>query len=40
LGTFFFELIERRRQSSGFGVGNIKALFQAVEDEQARKSRS
>ncbi|OAH09472.1 4-hydroxyphenylpyruvate dioxygenase [Streptomyces jeddahensis] len=37
--TLFFELIERRRQSSGFGAGNIKALFQAVEDEQRRRGR-
>ncbi|HKP74570.1 MAG TPA: 4-hydroxyphenylpyruvate dioxygenase [Longimicrobiaceae bacterium] len=32
--TFFVELIERRG-ARGFGAGNIKALFEAVEREQA-----
>jgi 4-hydroxyphenylpyruvate dioxygenase len=32
--TFFLELIQRKR-ARGFGGGNIKALYQAVEREQA-----
>lgn len=32
--TFFLEFIERRRQAQGFGQGNFKALFEAVEREQ------
>jgi 4-hydroxyphenylpyruvate dioxygenase len=34
--TFFFEVIERHG-SRGFGVGNFKALFEAIELEQARR---
>ena len=34
--TFFFEIIERH-WSRGFGVGNFKALFEAIEIEQARR---
>jgi 4-hydroxyphenylpyruvate dioxygenase len=34
--TVFFELIERRG-SEGFGKGNFKALFEAIEREQARR---
>lgn len=34
--TFFFELIERHG-SKGFGKGNFKALFEAIEREQARR---
>jgi len=34
--TFFFEIIERHG-SRGFGVGNFKALFEAIEAEQARR---
>ncbi len=34
--TFFFEIIERHG-SSGFGKGNFKALFEAIEREQARR---
>ncbi|WP_433869317.1 4-hydroxyphenylpyruvate dioxygenase [Saccharopolyspora sp. CA-218241] len=34
--TMFFELIERHG-SEGFGKGNFKALFEAVEREQARR---
>ena len=34
--TFFFEIIERHG-SRGFGVGNFKALFEAIEREQARR---
>ena len=32
----FFELIERHG-SEGFGKGNFKALFEAIEREQARR---
>jgi 4-hydroxyphenylpyruvate dioxygenase len=31
--TVFFELIERHG-SLGFGIGNFKALFEAIEREQ------
>jgi 4-hydroxyphenylpyruvate dioxygenase len=34
--TVFFELIERHG-SAGFGKGNFKALFEAIEREQARR---
>jgi 4-hydroxyphenylpyruvate dioxygenase len=34
--TFFFELIERHG-SLGFGKGNFKALFEAIEREQDRR---
>ena len=34
--TVFFEFIERHG-SLGFGVGNFKALFEAIEREQARR---
>ncbi len=34
--TFFYELIERHG-SMGFGKGNFKALFEAIEREQARR---
>ncbi|MDP8903740.1 MAG: 4-hydroxyphenylpyruvate dioxygenase [Chloroflexota bacterium] len=34
--TFFFEIIERHG-SRGFGVGNFKALFEAIEREQASR---
>ncbi len=34
--TLFFELIERHG-SEGFGKGNFKALFEAIEREQARR---
>jgi 4-hydroxyphenylpyruvate dioxygenase len=34
--TVFFELIERHG-SAGFGKGNFRALFQAIEREQARR---
>jgi 4-hydroxyphenylpyruvate dioxygenase len=34
--TVFFEVIERHG-SSGFGKGNFKALFEAIEREQARR---
>jgi len=35
--TFFFEFIERRRQARGFGEGNFRALFQAIEAEQRQR---
>ncbi|KAM3097943.1 4-hydroxyphenylpyruvate dioxygenase [Phormidesmis sp. 146-12] len=43
--TFFFELIERRTyalddrllQAQGFGEGNFRALFEAIEREQLRR---
>ncbi len=35
--TVFFELIERHG-SQGFGKGNFKALFEAIEREQTRRS--
>jgi 4-hydroxyphenylpyruvate dioxygenase len=34
--TLFFEVIQRRN-NEGFGVGNFKALFKAIEDEQAKR---
>src|SRR5258706_6898891 len=34
--TFFFEIIERHG-ARGFGGGNFKALFEAIEIEQARR---
>ena len=34
LGILFFELIHRKG-SKGFGKGNFKALFEAIEREQA-----
>jgi 4-hydroxyphenylpyruvate dioxygenase len=33
--TFFIEVIQRKN-AEGFGSGNIKALFQALEDQQRR----
>ena len=35
--TFFFELIERRFQAQGFGEGNFRALFEAIEREQIKR---
>lgn len=35
--TMFFELIERKG-ATGFGGANIKALFEAIEREQARRN--
>lgn len=34
--TLFFEIIERRG-SQGFGEGNFKSLFEAIEQEQAKR---
>ncbi len=35
--TFFFELIERRQNAGGFGEGNFRALFEAIEREQVKR---
>lgn len=35
--TFFFEIIERRSQAVGFGEGNFRALFEAIEREQIKR---
>jgi 4-hydroxyphenylpyruvate dioxygenase len=35
--TFFFEFIERRYQAQGFGEGNFRALFEAIEKEQIKR---
>jgi 4-hydroxyphenylpyruvate dioxygenase len=35
--TFFFEFIERRDQAKGFGEGNFRALFEAIESEQMKR---
>ena len=35
--TFFWELIERRKQAQGFGEANFQALFEAVEREQVKR---
>lgn len=35
--TFFFELIARRSQAEGFGEGNFRALFEAIEQEQIKR---
>lgn len=37
--TFFFEMIERRHQAQGFGEGNFRALFQAIEREQMKRTQ-
>ena len=34
--TFFYEFIERRG-ALGFGEGNFKALFEAIERDQAER---
>jgi 4-hydroxyphenylpyruvate dioxygenase len=34
--TLFYEIIQRKG-SRGFGKGNFKALFEAIEAEQARR---
>lgn len=36
--TFFFEFIERRNLAQGFGEGNFRALFKALESEQVKRS--
>ena len=35
--TLFHEVIQRRGNSDGFGEGNFKALFEAIEREQAKR---
>ncbi|MDB9439925.1 4-hydroxyphenylpyruvate dioxygenase, partial [Sphaerospermopsis kisseleviana CS-549] len=35
--TFFLEFIERRSQAAGFGEGNFRALFTAMESEQIKR---
>ncbi|MGA2015856.1 MAG: 4-hydroxyphenylpyruvate dioxygenase [Opitutaceae bacterium] len=35
--TLFFEIIQRRGRALGFGEGNFRALFEAIEREQARR---
>ncbi len=35
--TFFLEIIERRDRASGFGEGNFRALFAAIEQEQSKR---
>ncbi|MEQ8971735.1 MAG: 4-hydroxyphenylpyruvate dioxygenase [Coleofasciculus sp. C1-SOL-03] len=35
--TFFFEFIERRWGAQGFGEGNFRALFEAIEREQVKR---
>ncbi len=35
--TFFLEFIERRQQAPGFGEGNFRALFKAIEREQLKR---
>ncbi|QDL09293.1 4-hydroxyphenylpyruvate dioxygenase [Brasilonema octagenarum UFV-E1] len=36
--TFFFEFIERRYQAQGFGEGNFRTLFAAIENEQIKRA--
>ena len=35
--TFFWEIIERREEAKGFGEGNFRALFEAIEREQMKR---
>jgi 4-hydroxyphenylpyruvate dioxygenase len=35
--TLFFEVIQRRGRAMGFGEGNFRALFEAIEREQAAR---
>ncbi|HKB90890.1 MAG TPA: 4-hydroxyphenylpyruvate dioxygenase [Opitutaceae bacterium] len=35
--TLFFEVIQRRGNSLGFGEGNFRALFEAIEREQKKR---
>ncbi len=35
--TLFHEVIQRRGNSTGFGEGNFRALFEAIEREQAKR---
>ena len=36
IGPIFFELIQRKG-NEGFGEGNFKALFEAMEEDQIRR---
>ena len=35
--TLFYEIIQRRGNSVGFGEGNFQALFEAIEREQKKR---
>jgi 4-hydroxyphenylpyruvate dioxygenase len=35
--TFFFEIIQRKGGSKGFGQGNFQALFESIEQDQDRR---
>lgn len=35
--TLFIEIIQRKNHN-GFGAGNFKSLFKAIEDEQAKRN--
>lgn len=35
--TFFYEIIQRRRGSEGFGQGNFQSLFDSIELDQAKR---
>lgn len=35
--TLFFEVIQRRGRARGFGEGNFRALFEAIEREQTKR---
>jgi 4-hydroxyphenylpyruvate dioxygenase len=37
--TLFYEVIQRRGNSDGFGEGNFTALFEAIEREQAKRGK-
>jgi 4-hydroxyphenylpyruvate dioxygenase len=37
--TLFYEIIQRRGNSEGFGEGNFRALFEAIEREQAARGK-
>ncbi len=37
--TLFYEVIQRRGNSEGFGEGNFRALFEAIEREQAKRGK-
>lgn len=35
--TFFFEIIQRKGGAKGFGQGNFQALFESIEQDQAKR---
>lgn len=37
IGPFFFEFIQRKGRHEGFGEGNFRALFEAIERDQIRR---